>query len=153
MKIIHFIVSYLRLFCLKLHRDILFSFPKFIDISLSEISMSKDSKLVFKGSAGFRRGVVLNINGGILTIGESVFINRGTHINCQKNISIGNRTIMGENVMIYDHDHNYKEIDKMRDEFLKDDIVIGQDVWIGSNVLILRGSNIGDGCVIGGEAS
>ncbi len=39
-------------------------------------------------------------------------------------------------------------IDDPRDLFL-DNVVIGNDVWIGANAIILPGVNIGDGAVIG----
>ena len=34
----------------------------------------------------------------------------------------------------------------------KGDTVIGNDVWIGQNVTIMPGVNVGDGCIIGANA-
>lgn len=62
---------------------------------------------------------------------------------------IGDRTLVGQNVLIYDHDHDYHHLDTMRDNFLNSDVIIGNDVWISSNVVILRGSHIGNEAVIG----
>lgn len=52
---------------------------------------------------------------------------------------------------IYDYNHkfNKKEI-PFREQGYKDDgIIIGNNVWIGSNSIILKGVNIGDNVVIG----
>ena len=47
--------------------------------------------------------------------------------------------------MIFDHDHNYK---KNIDDFICDKVTIGNNVWIGANVTILKGVTIGNNCVI-----
>lgn len=96
-----------------------------------------------------RDNVLFNISQGILTLGDEVFLNDGVKINCRKNITIGDRVIVGQNVTFYDHDHDWHEIDSMRTTFKDEDIYIGNDVWIGANVVILRGAVIGNGCVVG----
>lgn len=40
------------------------------------------------------------------------------------------------------------DVKEKREEDDKD-IIIGNDVWIGMNAIILKGVHIGDGCVIG----
>lgn len=63
-----------------------------------------------------------------------------------EHVSIGDYTKIAPNVCINDHDHNYK---KGGDEhLLKSPVTIGKNVWIGSNVVILRGAVIGDNAVI-----
>ncbi len=53
----------------------------------------------------------------------------------------------GNNLVIVDHDHNFrKEGDK---EFISSPVVIGDDCWVGANVTILRGTTLGKNCVIG----
>ena len=37
-------------------------------------------------------------------------------------------------------------------EFPTNPIVIGNDVWLGAGVTILKGSNIGDGCIVAAGA-
>ena len=96
-----------------------------------------------------RDSVLFNVTGGEISIGENTFINDGCKFNARKKISIGKNCMLGQNVLIYDHDHDYHTLENMHEGFIVDDIIIGDDVWIGSNVTILRGSQIGDGCVIG----
>ncbi|WP_243154677.1 acyltransferase [Clostridium thermarum] len=83
---------------------------------------------------------------GQLNIGDKVAINDNCNISCIHKISIGSYTKIGQNVCIYDHDHNYRK--RGDDRLLTGEVVIGKNVWIGSNVVILRGSIIGDNAVI-----
>lgn len=80
-----------------------------------------------------------------LSIGENCFFNNNCIINAHKRIEIGDNTIFGPNVIIYDHDHDYKE---NMDSYLSSPIKIGKNCWIGGNVTILKGAIIGDDSVI-----
>ena len=59
--------------------------------------------------------------------------------------------MFGENVKIYDHNHRFNILNKTVKEqgYTKDSISIGNNCWIGSNVVILKGTKIGNNCVIG----
>jgi acetyltransferase-like isoleucine patch superfamily enzyme len=88
---------------------------------------------------------------GKMIIGKNVFFNSFCSLTCHKSIIIGDNTIFGENVKIYDHNHKYN----INNVLIKDQgfstapITIGNNCWIGSNVTILKGVNIGDNSVIG----
>ena len=47
--------------------------------------------------------------------------------------------------MIFDHDHDYRN---NINNFVREDIKIGNNVWIGANCIILKGVTIGDNVVI-----
>jgi acetyltransferase-like isoleucine patch superfamily enzyme len=86
-----------------------------------------------------------------LKIGNGVFFNNGCSISCMKHIEIGDNCIFGEGVKLYDHNHlhaigtnPYKY-----QGFTYGQIIIGNNVWVGSNVVILKGVEIGDNAVIG----
>jgi acetyltransferase-like isoleucine patch superfamily enzyme len=83
---------------------------------------------------------------GDLNIEENVFINDNCNINCVNKISIGKNSKIAPNVCINDHDHNYKK--NSSDHLVRGEVTIGENVWIGSNVVILRDTHIGDNCVI-----
>lgn len=100
----------------------------------------------------FRKGFSVMINKhGEIVIGNNVFFNNYCSLNALKHISIGDGTIFGENVKVYDHNHCYKNPDVPIKEqgFSSAPINIGNNCWIGSNVVILKGVTIGDNCVIG----
>ena len=88
------------------------------------------------------------LDGGVMNIGNRVFVNRNCIFICRKNISIGDHCSFGPNVCIYDHDHDYGP-NGMNNRYKYGDVTIGNHCWIGAGVIILRGSNIGEGCVIG----
>lgn len=83
--------------------------------------------------------------GGRLRIGAHVFFNTNCSVSCMGETRIGEYCKIGNNVVIVDHDHNYKD---QNSEFLIGSIVIGNRVWIGANCTILQGAQIGDDCVI-----
>lgn len=96
-----------------------------------------------------RRHVSFRVESGNLKIGTS-FFNQGCSITAMKSIVIGSNCLFGPNVVIVDHDHDYKYTNQLRgNHYLMDDVVIGDNVWVGSNVTILRGTEIEDGAVIG----
>lgn len=109
--------------------------------------MTKDATISISDGLSVRTGVVFRISGGNLLIGKNVFMNDGCKITSRGRVEIGEGTIMGQNVLIYDHDHDYKS-DDMKKNYVVDEVIIGKNVWIGSGVIILKGVHIGDGAVI-----
>lgn len=99
-----------------------------------------------------RRGFTLMISGAArLRIGHNVFFNNRCSISCCGHISIGNDCLFGENVKLYDHNHNFRDGQSLIREqgFRIGQIQIGDNVWIGSNVTILNNVVIGENVVIG----
>lgn len=88
---------------------------------------------------------------GHIEIGNNCFFNNGCSLNANNYISIGEGTLFGENVKVYDHNHRFRDLNKPIKEqgFSDDEVVIGKHCWIGSNVVLLKGTYIGDNCVIG----
>lgn len=92
------------------------------------------------------------MGGGKIYIGRHVFFNRGCSLtSLGASITIGDRTVFGEGVKIYDHNHCYKDVTRTIKEqgFTYAPVKIGSDCWIASNVVILKGVTIGDHAVIG----
>ena len=88
---------------------------------------------------------------GKLSIGKNCFFNNYCSINCLGSIEIGDDNQFGENVFLYDHNHNYADKNKLISEqgYKTGSIKIGNNCWIGSNVVILKDVEIGDNVVIG----
>lgn len=103
-------------------------------------------------NANILSSTLLQADGGNLYIGKNVFINRNCNIVAQKYIMIDDECTIGPNVCIYDHDHVLGKKRLENEQFKRADIIIGKRVWIGANVIILRGTRIGDDCVIGAGA-
>ena len=99
-----------------------------------------------------RKGFIILIEEkGKVEIGDECFFNNYCSINSLIGVKIGNNCIFGENVHIYDHNHIYKDDEKPINEqgFSYGEVTIGDNSWIGSNVVILKGVHIGEHCVIG----
>lgn len=88
-------------------------------------------------------------DGGYLTLGKMVGINRNCMIMCHKQVTIGDNTIMGPGVCIYDHDHLFDSKNGVsRNIYECSPVIIGNNCWIGAGAIILRGTQIGDNCLI-----
>lgn len=100
----------------------------------------------------FRDGFQIYIEEeGVLKIGRGTFFNNNCSITARKMIRIGENCIFGENVKIYDHNHIFDNVENFikRQGFVSSGVVIEDDCWIASNVIILKGVHIGKHSVIG----
>ena len=85
-------------------------------------------------------------NGAKLKIGDS-FINREVKIICNKSITIGDDCIIAMGTVIRDNDGGNHQIFAPGYENAKP-IIIGNHVWLGENVMILKGVTIGEGAIV-----
>lgn len=109
-------------------------------------------KISFGKKVTFRRRFNIFIeNNAKIVIGENCFFNNDCSLNAQQEIIIGKDSIFGENVKIYDHNHVFKNKDEriINQGFKTEKVKIGNNCWIGSNVVILKGVTIGDNVIIG----
>jgi acetyltransferase-like isoleucine patch superfamily enzyme len=137
-------------------------FPKSTTICIHEtfltgeymrISVSKTAKIEILENVTFRAfGNIVVEQAGTLLIGKNVFFNNYCSLNCLDEITIGENTLIGESVKIYDHNHKYSNAPQFYvhpDQFSTAPVHIGQNCWIGSNVVILKGVTIGNNVIIG----
>lgn len=100
----------------------------------------------------FRKGFSLMIaKGAYVKIGDGCFFNNFCAINAVENIEIGANCLFGENVKLYDHNHIFSEKGKNIKEqgFKHGRIVIEDNCWICTNVVILKDVTIGKNSVVG----
>lgn len=96
----------------------------------------------------------------ILAIGDDVSISDLTHISCVHNITIGAGCLLGSKIYIGDHSHgSLRDYAHMRrlppaKRPLGDaaEIAIGEDVWIGDGAVILAGTRIASGSIVGANS-
>ena len=88
--------------------------------------------------------------GAVCIIGNNSSINSNNMIACHERIEIGDDVQLSPNVQIYDHDHDFRAEGGVKaGKFKTAPVKIGNNVWIGANTVILRGTEIGENCVIG----
>jgi len=65
-------------------------------------------------------------------------------------ITLGDDCMLGSNIKIWNGDvHPIYDIESRREFNLPKDITLGDHVWLGSDVVVLKGVNIGSGSVVG----
>ncbi|HBP62848.1 MAG TPA: acyltransferase [Desulfosporosinus sp.] len=99
--------------------------------------------------------IVTRTSDASIIIGNNVGIS-GATIYARKSIAIGDNTCIGGNVKILDNDFHPIEVEA-RNADVKEKIgcrpiIIGKNCFIGCNALILKGTELGDGCVVGAGA-
>lgn len=84
-----------------------------------------------------------------MVIGNNCRIN-GAYINAKQFITIGNNCVIASGVSIMDSNgHIVNSLDRTKEHDNPKGITIGNNVWIGMNAIILKGSSIGDNSIIG----
>lgn len=81
-----------------------------------------------------------------ITVGKNVFINACCHFQDQGGITLGDNCLVGHNVVFATLNHGFAP--EERQSMLPAPIVVGRNVWIGSNSTILQGVTIGDNSII-----
>lgn len=106
--------------------------------------------------------IVTRAPGAYIRIGDNVGMS-GVTIYARKGIEIGENTAIGGNTKILDNDFHPIEAET-RNKLLMDrnggdsdlipakPIKIGRNCFIGCNAIILKGTELGDGCVVGAGA-
>jgi acetyltransferase-like isoleucine patch superfamily enzyme len=85
-----------------------------------------------------------------IEIGEGTAIGDNFVISANELIKIGKRCLISWRVTILDHDHvTGRGIDPTKSGITKGEpVIIGDNTYIGTGVVILRGVSIGENCVI-----
>lgn len=146
MQIIQYFMNIIRLGVLALRRK--YKGPILQAIPMSTVIRAGTGFLELTGKLSCRKNSYLSAGKGHLSVGRGCFINQNVMVVSMQKITIGNDVIIGPNVVIVDHDHDYHSVNQ-ENTFTTSPIHIGNNVWIGANVTILKGTILGDGCVVG----
>jgi len=91
----------------------------------------------------------------VIKIGKNVGIS-GATIYARNRIEIGDNTCIGGNTKILDNDFHPLEVEARnadcKEKIGTKPVLIGKNCFIGCNALILKGTELGDGCVVGAGA-
>ena len=90
--------------------------------------------------------------GGTLFIGEDTHIQPRCQFSAYKgSIQIGRWVQIAPNCAFYPYDHGFSSEELIKNQALKTQggISIGDDAWLGVGVVVLDGSKIGNGAVVG----
>jgi acetyltransferase-like isoleucine patch superfamily enzyme len=124
----------------------------------SSISIGADCFLISRSTwtaLGVSHPVIIRTlaQGAEVTIGNECGLS-GVTICAAINVSIGNRCLLGADVLIADTD--FHSVDTVQRRHLptpapspSDSVRIGNDVFVGARAIILKGVTVGDGSVVG----
>ena len=89
--------------------------------------------------------------GKSIIIGNRVFIGRDCEFNIRKKITICDNVLIASGCKFIDHDHGHANgslpmVDQPGPE---EEILLDENVWLGSNVIVLKGVRIGTGAIVG----
>ena len=122
----------------------------------SHMRVYSNCKIIGKVSFGKRctlcENVEVRTNFSEIQIGDSVSLNRNTLVIGK--VNIGSNVSIAPNCVVVGSNHNFgrTDIPIKEQKVSSKGVVIGNDVWLGANVTVLDGVNIGTGCVIGAGA-
>ena len=95
-----------------------------------------------------------------LQIGNGVAVGENVHIAVGKRVEIQNNVLIGSRILITDHNHgtysgsnqSSPEVPPAFRDLTYKEVIIGKNVWIGDGVIVLPGSKIGNGTIIGANS-
>ena len=96
-----------------------------------------------------------------LRYGKNIHLGKNSHINqycCiwasgNSKIILGDNVLMGPGVKIFSSNHGIAKGSVMnRQPWVEEDIIIGNDIWIGANAVVVAGVKINDGAIIAAGA-
>ena len=122
---------------------------------LADIEESvRGNKIVVGEDCRIDSFVKIKFAGGLgdVLIGSKCYINSGCVLYSGNGIQMGNNVLIAANTTFAPVNHNIRKEKPVSEQgFMKSKggIIVGNDVWIGANCVILDGAYIPDGCVIG----
>jgi acetyltransferase-like isoleucine patch superfamily enzyme len=92
--------------------------------------------------------------GPSIVIRDRVFIGFGCEFNVRRRVEIGSDSLIASGCKFIDHDHGTAPGVPMREQTAgaEAEIVLEEDVWLGVNVVVLKGVRIGRGAIIAAGA-
>lgn len=100
------------------------------------------------------RGTAIRCHEGFLKVGDGVVFGGDDTLNCYLHVEVGDDCIFADDVYVGDFDHRTDDLETpiQHQGIVKSPVRIGADCWIGTKAVILRGTTIGPGSVVGASA-
>ena len=89
-----------------------------------------------------------------LSIGDDSNLGVNAFVNTRGGVTIGDNVMMGPDVIILTGRHTFDSLDLpiQNQPTTYAPVEIGNDVWLGTRVVVIAGVKIGDGCVVGANS-
>ena len=125
-----------------------------------EINALSRKGIVLGDNVSIHRNTVIECTGVLRELGEGLIIgnNVGIAQNCfiqvRGFVSIGSNVMFGPNVSIFSENHGFERTDvpMIKQTTVRKGVVIEDDVWLGTQSVILDGVTIGKGSIVAAGA-
>jgi len=151
----HNLLGYVRMARARLaNPGLRFEGPVFIARNVRFEVRTGYGRMVIGPYVHFGEGARIRAHEGTLRIGAKSVIGIRNTINTYLDISIGRACLLGDDVYVCDFDHRTEDLTvPIKDQgIVKSPVRIGDDVWIGTKVTVLRGADVGSGSVVAANA-
>ena len=116
------------------------------------LNIPKPGKLIFKGEAHIGHGAIISCVGGVMTVGDNFAVSGSTSFVCYKEITIGRDVQFAWDSLVMDSDA-HKIYDQEGGRMNEDrPVIIGDKVWLACQNTVLKGTVIGNNCVVGANS-
>jgi acetyltransferase-like isoleucine patch superfamily enzyme len=124
--------------------------PAFICPGVS-LEIGRDATLSLGRWSWLGHGCKIRVHEGECSIGAKTVLGQECTISTFQHVSIGRECILADRVMLIDFDHGVVEVERpIRVQGIyKRDVRVGHNVWVGYGACFLRGTTVGDNCVVG----
>ena len=96
-------------------------------------------------------GTKIRCHEGLVEIGAKTVMGQECTISAYQRVRIGEQCVIADRAMFIDFDHGVVEVERpiRKQGIYKRDVEVGSNVWIGYGACVLRGTTVGDNCIIG----
>jgi acetyltransferase-like isoleucine patch superfamily enzyme len=119
------------------------------------LEMLREGRLTIGPQAFFEPGVWLTSESGRISIGGGTFLNLNVMVAAVHRVEIGEHCMLANGCVVTDANHRFDDPDKpvpWQGFTPKGSVVIGDNVWLGANVVVTSGVTIGRRSVIGANS-
>lgn len=124
-------------------------------LKLGRISCNWPNRVTFGSNCDIEDGVLFKITkpfsaGNLIQLGNNVFVGACCQFNSSTKIVVGDNCLIASNTTFVDtgHENLLGKLINLQ-PCIFEEIVVGDDVWIGTQCAILKGVTIGNGSIIG----
>lgn len=145
-----YFLGYIKILIYKLCFGRSLKIPKLVKFSHKASLRIRHGGKIILGKVSIGSGTAIRVTAGAeFSMGNGSGFNSNCIVTCREKILIGNNVLIGSGVSFYDHDHIYKTDKLMKHSgYITAPIIVEDNVWIGANVIILKGVKIESGSVI-----
>ena len=120
---------------------------------LAENNRRVIAQIKHSGKGVYFNGRISIVQPEMLEVHDNVHIGNNAYIDARGGIVIGTNTHISRNFVVHSANHSYEGKYLPYDETYElKPTIIERNVWIGTNVVIVPGVNIGEGAIIGAGA-